>query len=364
MQVDLLVNKKYMNKKILWSVLIIVVILIGFTLYNKPKDEGTIKIGALYALSGPAAIFGEVSAQGVKDAVKYFEEKTGVKVDLVLEDSANDPKVAVSAGTKLLEIDKVKFMVTGMSGVTNAVAPLAEKVGAVLITDAAGYGLTKDKEYLFQGLLPSLNDVPKQLNNKDEWQKVALLLINDEFSNLWETNWRKDISSNKEIKTFKFEKNMTDFRTDALKIKTFNPDVIVVIGYGPAVSQALADISIQGIQADQITYLACTIPGIVSDKRYDLNGTYSYEYPDYQNTEIKNWISKNGGSESTFYGLAFENTLTALNASKATNGDPEKTLTYLKSTKNTGLYGDVIFDQNNVVERDLVLTKIEGGVCV
>jgi len=353
-----------MKKRILSFVVVIVVILIGFTLYNKPKNEGVIKIGAMYALSGPSAIFGEVSAHGVKDAVKYFEEKTGTKVDLVLEDSANDPKVAVSAATKMFEIDKIKFMVTGMSGVTNAVAPLAEKAGAVLITDAAGYGLTKDKEYLFQGLLPSLNDVPEQLNNKGEWQKVALLLINDEFSNLWEANWRKDISSDKEIKTFKFEKNMTDFKTDALKIKTFNPDVIVVIGYGPAVSQALADLAVQGVVASKLTYLACTFPGIVGDKRYDLNGTYSYEYPNYQNTEIKNWISKNGGSDSTFYGLAFENTLTALNTAKTTNNDPEKALTYLKSTKNTGLYGDVIFDQNNVVERDLVLTRIEGSKCV
>jgi branched-chain amino acid transport system substrate-binding protein len=71
--------------------------------YNKKSDGETIKIGALYALSGPAAKFGEISAQGVKDAVKYFEEKNGIKVDLILEDSANDPKVAVSAGTKLKE---------------------------------------------------------------------------------------------------------------------------------------------------------------------------------------------------------------------------------------------------------------------
>lgn len=352
------------NNKILWSVIVLLALVVGIAFYSRPQAGDTLKIGALYALSGPAAIFGEVSAQGVKDAVKYFEEKTGDKVDLVLEDSANDSKVAVSAATKMLEIDGIKFMVTGMSGVTNAVAPVAEKAKAVLITDAAGYGLTKDKDYLFQGLLPSLNDVPKQINDKAEWQKVALLLINDEFSNLWETNWRKDISAGKEIKAFKFEKSMTDFKTDALKIKTFNPDVIVVIGYGPAIGQALADLSLQGVKADQVTYLACTIPGIVSDKRYDLNGTYSYEYPVYQNTEIKNWIIKNGGSDSTFYGLAFENTLTALYAMKATNNNPEKALTYLKYNKNSGVYGDILFNKNNVIERDLVLTKIEAGKCV
>ena len=148
-----------MKTKIIIGVLVVVLIVLGISFGFKKSEVGTLKIGALYALSGPSAIFGEVSAQGVKDAVKYFEEKTGAQVDLVLEDSANDPKTAVSAATKMLEIDGIKFMVTGMSGVTNAVAPLAEKSKAILITDAAGYGLTKDKDYLFQRMIKDIDGI-------------------------------------------------------------------------------------------------------------------------------------------------------------------------------------------------------------
>ena len=150
-----------MNKKMLWLVLVLVVIIVGIYSYNNTKEVEGIKIGALYALSGPAAKFGEISAQGVRDAVKYFEEKTGNKVELIIEDTANDPKIGVSAATKLIDVDKVKFIVVGTSGITNAVAPIAEKAKVILITDAAGYGLTKDKTYLFQNLLPSLNNVTK-----------------------------------------------------------------------------------------------------------------------------------------------------------------------------------------------------------
>lgn len=352
------------NNKILWSVIVLLALIVGLAFYNRPQTDSTLKIGALYALSGPAAKFGEISAQGVKDAVKYFEEKTGLKAEAIIEDTANDPKVGVSAANKLFTVDGVRFAVVGTSGITNAVAPIAESSQAVLITDAAGYGLTKDKKYLFQNLLPSLTDVPKQINSKAEWSKVAIIYINDEFGNIWKDLWQKNISDDKNINLFAFEKIVTDYKTDALKIKLFNPDVLVVVGYGPALNQVLADLAVQGIKAPKITYLACTLPGVLADKRFDLNGNYSYEYPDYQNPEIKDWITKNGGSDSTFYGLAFENTLTALYVMKASGNDPEKALSYLKSTKTAGVYGDVLFNQANIVERDLVLTKIEDGKCV
>lgn len=354
------------NKKIIWYVvaLILALILIYGLTNNLVQPAQSIKIGALYALSGPAAKFGEISAQGVRDAVKYFEEKTGEKVDLIIEDTANDPKTGVSAGTKLLDLDKVKFIVVGTSGITNAVAPLAEKAKAVLITDAAGYGLTKDKTYLFQNLLPSLNDVTKQINNNSDWKRVAIVNINDEFGNIWKNEWQNGVMGDRVVNVSLFEKTATDFKTDVLKIKAFKPDLVVVLGYGPALNQVFADLAVQGVNVPYLTYLACTFPGVIGDKRFDLNGKYSYEYPEYQNAEIKDWITKNGGQNSTFYGLAFENTLTALYAMKATNNDPDKALNYLKSVKTAGVYGDILFNQNNVVERDLVLTKIENNVCV
>lgn len=344
--------------------LVLIVLVAGFIFSMRKPTLSSYKVGALYALSGPAAIFGEVSAQGVRDAVKYFEEKNNVKVDLIIEDTANDPKQGVSAVTKLVNVDNVKFIVVGTSGITNAVSPITEKNKSILITDAAGYGLTKDKTFLFQNLLPSLNDVSKQVNANSSWKKVAIVYINDEFGNIWNTEWKKGIENDRTISSFPFEKTATDYKTDALKIKTFKPDVVLVIGYGPALNQALADLSLQGVDVPFVTYLACTLPGVTGDKRYDLNGNFSYEYPEYQNVEMKNWIAKNDGTKDTFYGLAFENTLVALNAEKASGNDPEKALSYLKSAKVAGVYGDIKFNQNNVMERDLTLTKIINKTCV
>jgi branched-chain amino acid transport system substrate-binding protein len=353
-----------MNKKILWVILLVVVVVIMVvTTGSKNKDE-SIKIGALYAVTGPAAQFGEGSIQGVKDAVSYFEEKTNKKVDLIVEDTAGDAKQAVTSATKLFNIDKVRFAVVGMSGPSASVAPLADQYKNLVISDAAGYGLTKGKKYILQNFLPSLNDISLQINSNQSYKKVAVVYINDEFGVKWAEFTRDNVTKDKKVELFSFEKTATDFRTQAAKINQFKPDVIVTVGYGPALNQAYSDMNLLGVKAPFITYLSCTFPGLLTDNRFSLEGQGSYEYPNTGNNDMNIWIKNHGGSSATFYSIAFENTLVLLNAIDKTGGDVDRSIEYLKSNDVDGLYGKVRFNQDGYVERDLVLTKVEGGKCV
>ncbi len=354
-----------MKNKILIPVLVIALVIVLVIVNYRNKETGeVIKIGALYAQTGAAAIYGEISIQGVKDAVSYFEEKTGKKVELIVEDTAGDPKIAVTAAAKLFNIDGVKYAVTGPSAITAAVSPLAEQAGVLVVTDASAYGLTKDKKYLLQNLVPSLTDVSVQVNKNELWNKIAFVYINDELGVKWEEKIRINVLKDKTFESFAFDKNSKDFKTQAAKIKQFNPDVVVVLGYGPALNQAHADMKTLGINVPELTYLSCTLPGVLTDTRFSLEGKNSYEYPEAQNKTLKNWITEKGGSNSTFYSLAFENTLAILVAADKTNSDVDKTISYLKNTGVDGLYGFIKFDVSGVVERDLVMTKVEGGKCV
>jgi len=353
-----------MSKKIFFVVTIVLLVIIVSSIWNEKSKDESLRLGALYAQTGAAAVYGEISVQGVRDAVSYFEEKTGRKVELILEDTAGDPKQAVSAATKLFSVNKVKYVVMGTSASTAAVAPLADQYKSLVITDAAGYGLTKGNNYLMQNLMPSLNDVAKKINSNSGWNKIAVIYINDEFGLKWAENTKSEVSKNKTIELFSFEKTSTDFKTQAAKIKQFSPDMMVVIGYGPSLNQVHTDIQTLGINVPELTYLSCTLPGTLNDKRYSLEGKNSYEYPETDNKVIKDWIIEKKGSASTFYSLAFENTLAILVAADKTNSDVDKTISYLKNTGVDGLYGFVKFDVNGVVERDLIINKIEGGKCL
>lgn len=344
-----------MNRRIvITGIIVILLVILGDYFYqnNQSQEFNTesIKIGALYALSGPAAVYGEMSIQGVNDAVIDFEKKTNSQVDLIIEDTAGDPKIAVSAATKLFNIDKVKYAIVGTSAVTAAISPLADQYKSLVITDAAGYGLTTGKSYLFQNLMPSLNNIADKINGNKDWKKVAIVYINDDFGSRWAEKTRINLQG-RIVELFAFEKTSTDFKTQAAKIKQLGPDVLVIIGYGPALNQVYADIETLGIQSPKLTYLSCTLPGVLTDNRFSLGGDYSYEY-------------KQIGNKNTFYSLAYENTLTILNVAYKTNGDVDKSMNYLKNTGVDGLYGKVIFNDQGVVERDLVLTKIEDGKCL
>ena len=88
-------------------------------------DEGsggasdTLKIGVLLPLTGLVAGPGEDAQQGLQ---LYFDqfgdgqtvESNGVTIEFVLEDSASDPAVALTAATKLIEVDEVDVIIPGI----------------------------------------------------------------------------------------------------------------------------------------------------------------------------------------------------------------------------------------------------------
>ena len=357
-----------MKKTIIWVVIILIVIgaivLVSRDSSKPVDDNAPIKIGAVYATTGAAAKFGELSVQGVRDAVDYFKETTGQSAEVIVEDSAGDSKQGVSAAQKLFGIDKVNFIVAGTSAISAAIAPVAEGAKKLLISDAALLGLTKDKHYVLQNFMPSLADIPKQINNRAEWQKVAVVYINDEFGNVWKQNIGAGLDKQKTVESYSFEKTATDYRTEAAKIKQFKPDAIVVLGYGPALNQVLADISIAKINSQIVGYLDCTLPGVLVDKRFSLEGQYSYEYPAINNEPIKSWMQTRNRGINTFYALAFENTLLSLIAAKNGDNNVDKAIEYLKNDSISGLWGEVKFGADGVVNRDLVMTRVENGQCV
>jgi len=360
-----------MSKRTKWIIAIVVIVLVlgGLWWWQTNEDIsmadlGPVKIGALYAQTGPAAQFGELSLLGVNDAIEYFiSQNPGAEIELITEDSQADPKQATISATKMTSVDQVGFSVVGMSAVSAAVGPIADQYEKIFISDAALFGLTKDKTYLFQNFMPALGGIAKQINAEDSWNKVAVVYINDDFGQVWSGRIQNDVNSPKEVEIFPFAKDTTDFSTDALKIKEFNPDVVVVMGYGPALNKVHADISLHQIDKPIINYLACTLPGVLSDPRFNLEGQYSYEYPEISDEDIKVWMLDRGRDLNTFYTAAFDNTLLALNVAKDSGNDPEKAVSLLRSRTYPGLWGDIDFAGVNSFERDLVLTKIVGSSC-
>ena len=109
---------------------------------TKTEEAGTIKIGVLASLTGALESYGKQTKQGFELGLEYATDGTnevaGKKIEVVYEDTETKPEVAVQKATKLLEEDKVDFLVgSSSSGDTLAVLPLAEEYEKIMIVEPA-----------------------------------------------------------------------------------------------------------------------------------------------------------------------------------------------------------------------------------
>lgn len=105
-------------------------------------DAGTIKIGVLASLTGALESYGKQTKNGFELGIEYAtdgkKEVAGKKIEIIYEDTETKPEVAVQKATKLLEDDKVDFLVgSSSSGDTLAVLPLAEEYKKIMIVEPA-----------------------------------------------------------------------------------------------------------------------------------------------------------------------------------------------------------------------------------
>ena len=122
-------NKIYIILAITVFVMFLIIKLAGYT----SSDSKVIKIGVIIPLTGTQAFAGE----GLKDALILAQEdianqkKLGksFKYDykLIFEDVQLDPKLAISAANKLIDVDKVDVLLDAYAPIGNAVSSVAEK---------------------------------------------------------------------------------------------------------------------------------------------------------------------------------------------------------------------------------------------
>ncbi|UFS72855.1 ABC transporter substrate-binding protein [Geomonas sp. RF6] len=147
-----------------------------------------IKIGALFAVTGPASFLGEPernTAQMVVDEINKAGGVKGRKLELITYDTGGDASKAVQLANKLIKNDQVVAIIgPSTTGDTMAVIPVVERAGIPLISCSAGSKITEPvKKNVFK---TAQNDglavarIYEQLK-KEGKRKVAILTVSDSF---------------------------------------------------------------------------------------------------------------------------------------------------------------------------------------
>ncbi|MBU5613938.1 ABC transporter substrate-binding protein [Geomonas azotofigens] len=202
----------------------------------------SIKIGGLFAVTGPASFLGEPEKNTLELLVKEANAKGGIngsKIELFIYDTGGDATKAVQLANKLIKNDKVVAIVgPSTTGESMAVIPVVEKEQIPLISCAAGIKITDPvKKWVFK--TPANDHVAAEKiliqAEKLKQKNIALITVSDSFG----SSGREQLKQMAAKRGFKivadevYSPKDSDMTPQLTKIKAAKPDAIICWGTNP-----------------------------------------------------------------------------------------------------------------------------------
>jgi branched-chain amino acid transport system substrate-binding protein len=242
---------------------------------------GTLKIGGLFSVTGPASFLGDPEKKTLEMLVKEANDKGGIngmKLEAVIYDTGGDATKAVQLTTKLIKDDKVSVIVgPSTTGESMAIIPLVEKEKIPLISCAAGIKITDPvKHWVFKTPANDHVAAEKILNYmaSKKQKTVALLTVTDGFG----ASGREQLKELAARKGFTivadevYGPKDTDMTVQLTKIRGIKPDAIICWGTNPGPAVITKNVKQLGIKTP--LYMS---HGVASKKYIQLAGADSAE---------------------------------------------------------------------------------------
>lgn len=202
----------------------------------------TIKIGGLFAVTGPPAFLGEPERNAAQMVVNEINKAGGIKgqkIELIVYDTAGDATKAVQLATKLIKNDRVVAIIgPSTTGESMAVIPVVEKEKIPLISCAAGSKITDPvRRYVFKTAQNDSLAVAKiyETLQKQKSDKVAILTVSDGFGSSGREQL-KALASKFGIQIVvddTYGPKDTDMTSQLTKIRGSQAQVLIVWGTNP-----------------------------------------------------------------------------------------------------------------------------------
>ncbi|MBI4978713.1 MAG: ABC transporter substrate-binding protein [Spirochaetes bacterium] len=205
----------------------------------------TVKIGAIFAVTGPASFLGapeQKTAQMLVDEINAKGGVNGDKLALIIKDSEGSPEKAVSFAKQLIDEEKV-FAIIGptTSGESLAIKKICEEGKTILISCAAADAIVNPLASWVFKTPQKDSDVVKWIYDtmkKKGLTKIGVLSANTGFGKSGKAQLEA-LATNAGITILiseVFDKQATDLTSVLTKIKAMNVQAIVNWSIEPAQS--------------------------------------------------------------------------------------------------------------------------------
>ena len=227
------------------------------TVTTAVASAATVRIGALFSVTGPASFLGEPEKNTLEMLVKEANSKGGIKgtkLELVVYDTQGDSTKAKQLVNKLIKNDHVAAIVgPSTTGDTMAIIDDVEKAGIPLISCAAGIKIIEPvKKWVFKTPANDHLAAEKIFNylTSKKQKNIALLTVSDAFG----SSGREQLKAMAKQKGFVvvsdevYGPKDTDMTPQLTKIKGAKPDAIICWGTNPGPAVVTRNVKQLGIR--------------------------------------------------------------------------------------------------------------------
>jgi branched-chain amino acid transport system substrate-binding protein len=360
---------------------------IAFSACSTSTGGGDLKIALLVGVSGPAPTFGISTRDGALMAIEEWNAKGGVngrKIVPVVEDSQCTPDPALNAANKVIDQDKVKFLVA--EACSKAAIPISEVANAkkaLMITPSAvANEVTVDKSgkvkpYVFRACFTGSfqGRVGAKFALETLKAKNAFIMLDqaNDYDKGSADAFEKNFTAGggQIVGKEAFTAKDTDFSAILAKVANVKPDMVYLPDYYNVVNLVTKQAQEKGISVPFVGGDAWDSADLDTQSA---SGSYFVNHysPDDTRPEVQNFVKAYGAKYKDAKGqpivpdsiavLGYDATNMLLQAIKnAGSDDVEKAREAMAKLDFSGVSGKITFDESHNPVKSAVVMQIKDG---
>ena len=344
-----------------------------------PLRAQDIRIGANLPMSGPNAEYGEQFAGAAAIAVEHAnaDKMLSKKLVLLIEDSQATPQQGVVAMNKLVNVDKVPYVLSAFTGVSKAIAPVGDKAHVVSIN---GGGVSPDLAELgdyFWNVIPLVNfevqAFAPYLIKERGWKKIALIYVDDPAGEAIKKELEIHVPKNggSLVTALQVPRASQQFSGIAAKVRESQPDMVFIASFGAQQAQIIKQLRDNGVKQQIASYSAFSVPAVLQlpEAKGALFPTQSINWgADAVSQRLaSDWKAKKGKDPNAYVANYYNAVMVFVKLAQALEkaGLPITGENLLKQRLRSASFdvagGRMVFQPNGTVSMPLQLNEVDNG---
>ncbi|WP_027780041.1 ABC transporter substrate-binding protein [Paraburkholderia caledonica] len=279
-------------------------------------------IGVTGPLSGQDAQYGEQWKRGFDLALEQINGKGGINghpLSYDFEDSRSDPRQAVAIAQKFVDDKRILLELGDLSsGASMAASPVYQRAGLVQFGFTNSHpDFTKGGDYMWSTAISQAEEQPMLAHYVTKglgFKKIAVLYLNTDWGRTSKDIFAKAVASNgaQVVAAEAYQPNEKDFRATLTRVRSAEPDSLVLISYYSDGAQIVRQARAAGVHTP-----IAAVGSVYSPKFLDLGGpavngvyTESNFFPGDPRPEVQSFVqryrAKYGAEPDTFAARAYD----------------------------------------------------------